>query len=331
MSDTELWRPVHIARLETAGNLFLAPVAGYTDRAFRSLCVDEGASLSCTELVSAEALIRQSPKTWPLLTRADNERHYAIQLFGSQPEQLYRAALLLSPWKPSVLDLNCGCPVPKVIKTGSGSALMREPAKLAQIVEAMVRASREALGDIPVTVKIRLGWDSGSINYREVARCAVEAGAALVALHARTRAQGYSGTADHSYTADLVSRLGVPVVASGDVFSPESARDILRDTGCAAVMFARGAMGNPFIFRETRDFLQTGSYQSVPHAVRLEKGLHQLELLSADIGEDAACREMRKHFCAYTKGMNGGAALRNELVHALAIEEYRRIVGAALS
>lgn len=331
MSETGLWRPVRIARLETAGNLFLAPVAGYTDRAFRSLCVEEGASLSCTELVSAEALIRQSPKTFPLLARAENERHYAIQLFGSQPEQLYRAALLLAPWNPSILDLNCGCPVPKVVKTGSGSALMRDPSLLANIVEALVRASREALGDIPVSVKIRLGWDSEHMNYREVARCAVESGAALVALHARTRAQGYSGTADHSYTADLVSRLAVPVVASGDVFSPESARTILHDTGCAAVMFARGAMGNPFVFRETRDFLQTGSYTPVPFATRLAKGLHQLELLSADSGEEVACREMRKHFCAYTKGMPGGAALRNELVHAQTVEAYRRIVGAALS
>lgn len=331
MSSASLWRPVRIARLQTAGNLFLAPVAGYTDRAFRSLCVDQGASLSCTELVSAEALIRNAPKTFPLLARADNEDVYAIQLFGSEPEQLYRASLLLAPWKPSVLDLNCGCPVPKVVKTGSGSALLREPDKLARIVEAMVKASNEALGSIPVSVKIRLGWDASSINYIQTARAAVEAGASLVALHARTRVQGYSGTADHRYTAELASLLPVPVVASGDIFSPEAARSVLSSTGCAAVMFARGAMGNPFIFKESREYLETGSWTPVPVSQRLAKGLHQLELLASDIGEELACREMRKHFCAYTKGVTGGAALRNALVHAVSIEEYKKILAADLS
>ncbi len=279
--------------------------------------------------------MRDSAKTAALLRRAENEARYAIQLFGSDPDIMGRAARMLAPWRPEVLDLNCGCPVPKVVKTGAGSALMRDPGRFALVVESLVRASREALGGIPVTVKIRSGWDEGSINYREISRIAVEAGADLVAFHARTRAQGYGGKADWSLIADLVSRLRVPVIGSGDLYSAEDAERMLKETVCGGVMFARGAMGNPFIFSETKELLKGGSYRPTPIPERLATGFRQLGLLAADIGEEAACREMRKQFCAYTKGRSGepgvpgAAALRNRLVHAVSIDEYRIILLAA--
>jgi nifR3 family TIM-barrel protein len=321
-----LYRSVHIGSLELEGNLFLAPVAGYSDRAFRSVCIELGASFTCTELISSEALIRDAKKSAYLLQRAENERAYAIQLFGSDPQIMYEAALRLAHYHPEVVDINCGCPVPKVVKTGSGSALLRDPRRLGQIVAAVVKASREALANVPVTIKIRSGWDEQSVNYRETAAVAVDNGAALVALHARTRSQGYAGKANWEHIADLASRLTVPVVGSGDLFSPEDAQKMLQETGCAALMFARGAMGNPFIFTETRELLETGTYTPVPPERRIRTGFTQLKRLAADIGETIACKEMRKQFCAYTKGIEGGAALRNALVHTETILQYEQIL-----
>ena len=261
-----------------------------------------------------------------LIKRGENEKLYAIQLFGGEADSIYKAASLLAPLKPDALDINSGCPVPKVVKNGAGSALMKNPANLGRIVEAAVRASRESLGGIPVTIKIRSGWDSSSINYFECARIAVEAGAAMVTLHARTRAQGYSGLSDWSHIGDLTARLAVPVTGSGDLYTPEDAKKMLGETGCAAVMFARGSMGNPFIFSTARSFLETGSWQPVPFSVRIAAAMSHLEMLSADIGERLACLEMRKQFCAYTKGITGGAALRDKAVHAETIEQYRQII-----
>jgi nifR3 family TIM-barrel protein len=225
------------------------------------------------------------------------------------------------------VDINCGCPVPKVVKTGAGSALMRSPEKLGRVVEAVVRASKEALGGVPVTVKLRSGWDAASLNYRDCGRAAVESGAALVGLHPRTRTQGYAGKSDWSHIADLVSRLGVPVAGSGDLFSPEDAERMLQETRCAAVMFARGALGNPFIFSAAKALLSGSVWQAPTPEERLETAFRQLSLLARDRGEVHACREMRKQFCAYTKGVSGGAALRNRLIHADTIGEYRAICG----
>jgi nifR3 family TIM-barrel protein len=320
-----LYHSVKIGNLEIPGNLFLAPVAGYSDKAFRSICVDQGADFTYTELVSSEALIRDSAKTEILLTRADNEKNYASQLFGSDPDVMASAAALLKPWHPEVVDINCGCPVPKVVKTGAGSALMKDPLRLGKIVEAVKQSAEKYLSGIPVTVKIRSGWDASSLNYRECARIAVEAGAKLVALHARTRAQAYSGESDWSHIADLASALKVPVIGSGDLFTPEDAEKMLRETNCAGIMFARGAMGNPFIFAAAKSLLQNGVYQYPDVTEKFAIGFKQLCMSATDIGENSACREMRKQFCAYTKGVEGGAALRNILVHAETIEDYRKI------
>jgi nifR3 family TIM-barrel protein len=329
--------------LELPGNLFLAPVAGFTDRAFRSLCAEMGADLTFTELISAEALTR-NPQQYGLapgkarnaavvlVKRGLKETRYAVQLFGHNPELLSRACALLSPLKPDMVDINAGCPVPKVVKTGAGSALMKDPPRLGAVIEAVVRAAGEHLGGIPVSVKLRSGWDHASINYLECARIAVDAGAAMVSLHPRTRSQGYGGKSEWAFIADLAAKLPVPVTGSGDLYTPEDARRMLAETGCAAVMFARGAMGNPFIFSQTKDFLANGSWEAPEKAELLQTAMRHLEMLAEDLGETSACLEMRKQFCAYTKGnsglpgLKGGAALRQKMVHARTIAEYREIL-----
>jgi nifR3 family TIM-barrel protein len=326
-----LYRPVAIGPLALPGNLFLAPVAGYTGRAFRQICAGYGADLGYTELASAEAIVRwpgdlAESKTGRLMRRGEGEGFYAIQLFGADPGVMYRAALKLAPFRPDLVDINCGCPVPKVIRGGAGAALMRDPALLGRVTAAVVRASGEALGGVPVTVKIRSGWDAGSLNYREAAAAAVGEGAALVCLHPRTRAQGYGGKSSWPLIADLAARLPVPVAGSGDLFSAEAAGKMLRETGCAALMFARGALGNPFIFREARSLLIGESCPGPAPAERVDAAFRHLGLLIADMGERAACREMRKQFCAYTKGIPGGARLRDALVRAGTEEDYRRAV-----
>lgn len=333
MTSSGFYHPVTVGNLTIDGNLFLAPVAGYSDCAFRSICRDCGADFAYTEMVSAEALSRGSDKTASLIHRAHNENKFAVQLFGGVPESMEAAVQkVLSDAGPELLDINAGCPVPKIVKSGAGSALTKEPAKLAAVVGAAVKAAetfaaRNGTAVVPVTVKIRSGWDSNTITYREAAQAAVGAGAKAVTMHARTKAQGYEGKADWALLADLKSRLSgiVPVFGSGDVFSPEDALRMFEETGVDGVMFARGAMGNPFIFTRTKALLTTGSYEETASNVRFATGMHELDLLIEEKGEEVACREMRKRFCCYTKGSNGGAELRRKIVAACTLEDYRQI------
>lgn len=320
MSDNaSLHRPVRVGGALIPGNLFLAPVAGYSDAAFRSVCADEGADLCYTEMVSAEALVRGHKRTRELMARAENETRYAIQLFGSKPETLARAALLSLEFTPSLVDLNCGCPVPKIVKAGAGSALMREPGLVREIVRAMAGALSPS--GVPVTVKIRSGWDEGSRNFMEVAAAAVEGGAAAVTLHARTRAMGYSGKAAWPEIAKLAAALSVPVFGSGDLFSAEAARRMLEETGCSGAMIARGAMGNPFVFREARALLEGLPAPAIGVREKAEAARKHLLLSVRFLGERTACVEFRKQFCSYTKGTVAGAALRSEAVRASGLAE----------
>jgi nifR3 family TIM-barrel protein len=321
-----LYRPLRIGRLQLPGNLFLAPAAGYTDRAFRSICAEYGASLAFTGLISAEALTRRSPGSADLPLRATGETAYAVQLFGASPTAMAGAAALLAPYKPDMVDINAGCPVLKVTKCGAGAALMRDPEKLGRVVEAVVKAVAENLDGIPVSIKLRSGWDAASINFADCARAAQQAGCSLVSLHPRTRSQGYSGTSDWRLIAELAAELHIPVAGSGDLYSAEDAERMLRETGCAAVMFARGAFGNPFIFAAARDLLQGAPPAPADDALRINTALRQLELLAGQIGERSACLEMRKVFCAYTRGMRNAAPLRAALVHAETIADYRSLL-----
>ncbi|HOS29339.1 MAG TPA: tRNA dihydrouridine synthase DusB [Treponemataceae bacterium] len=318
------YHPASIGDLLIPGNLFLAPVAGYSDRSFRSVCIKGGASLCYTEMVSSEALYRGSGKTQQLLLRAENEKLFAVQLFGGDPHAMQEAAgIVIRDHKPSLIDINAGCPVPKIIKSGAGSALTKDPEHLYAITRAVVQAA----GETPVTVKIRSGWDAQNLTWKEAALAAYEAGAKAVTIHARTRAQGYEGKADWTILAELVKVLKnkIPVFGSGDVFSPEDAKSMFEQTDCCAVMFARGAMGNPFIFRQTIELLTTGTYNEIDPAERIRAGMEELELLIEDTGELSACREMRKRFCGYSKGLLGGPSLRSAIVKAEKASDYKGI------
>ena len=320
-----LYHPVKIGSLSLDGNVFLAPVAGYSDRAFRSICADCGADFAYTEMVSAEALTRNNLKTEQLMARAPNEKAYAVQIFGGKGQTMADAArIVLEKTTAECIDINGGCPVPKIIKSGAGSNLTANPTLLYDIVSSVVKAVD---GRVPVTIKIRTGWDAEHITWKDCAQAALDAGAAAITLHGRTRAQGYEGKADWGKLAELVEFINgrIPVFGSGDVFSPEAAKQMIEQTSCDGIMLARGAMGNPFIFTKIRQFLKTGSYQEIPTGERIEAGFRELDLLVQDFGEKGACLEMRKRFCAYSRGIDGGAALRKQLVAAESVEEYKNI------
>jgi nifR3 family TIM-barrel protein len=325
-----LYHPVKIGNVELKGNLFLAPVAGYSDSAFRSVCIENGACFTYTEMVSAEALVRKNIKTETLMARAFNEKVYSVQIFGGQADIMAQAArIVLDKTHCEVIDINCGCPVPKIIKSGAGSELTRDPEKLYQIAKAVVEAvgGVPEKGGVPVTVKIRSGWDKPHLTWKEAAQAALEAGVSAITIHPRTRAQGYEGHSDWDIMKQLVEFVDkrVPVFGSGDLFKPEDAKKMLEETGADAVMFARGAMGNPFIFKDATSLLTSGSYEPVPVEYRIKTGFAELERLVAETNEKHACMEMRKRFSAYSKGIQNGAALRAQIVHASTVQDYHDI------
>ena len=323
-----LYHSVKIKNLVLDGNLFLAPVAGYSDRAFRSLCIDGGASFCYTEMVSAEALTRRNEKTKILMKSAPNESKYAVQIFGGTPDVMYRAAcLVLEQSNASCIDINAGCPVPKIVKSGAGSTLTRDTDRLHDIIKAVVKTTEDYKVDIPVTVKIRSGWDSTSITYKDAALKAIDAGVNAITLHPRTRAQGYDGKANWDYLKELVELVNgqVPVFGSGDIFKSEDALRMLEQTNVDGVMFARGAMGHPFIFRQTRQLLETGTYEQVSTKERILSGFRELDILIEDLGETFACKDMRKRFCAYSKGIENGGPLRLEIIKACTKDDYLKI------
>jgi nifR3 family TIM-barrel protein len=301
-------------------------MAGYTDAAFRSVCVDFGAPLCFTEMVSADALARRNAKTLRLLERAPNESMLGFQIFASEPRTAAAAVRAIAPLGPALIDLNCGCSVSKVLKAKCGAILMRTPQLLESILAAMKGET-----DIPISVKMRSGWDASSINFLDCAEAAVKAGVSLVTLHPRTRAQGFSGRSQWDHIKILKQGCGVAVFGSGDLFSVSDCMDMLEQTRCDGVMIARGSLGNPFIFEEAIALL---SGSDPPRPVSPERRLHtalrHLGLLAGILGEQVACREMRKHFVAYTKGMEGGAIIRQNVVYAKTIEEYEEIVESYL-
>jgi len=317
----ELFHPVKIGNMTIRGNLFLAPLAGFTDQAFRSICISNGASFTFTEMVSAEALARGSEKTQNLMRRAENEKLLGIQIFLSNADTAKRAIPEILKANPTVIDINCGCPVPKVVKNGAGSALMQNPKKIEKIISVLTDNT-----DIPITVKFRTGWDLNSINYLDFAESAVKGGASLLTMHARTRSQGYSGEADWESLKKLKSNFDIPVIGSGNVFRAEDALQMLETTGVDGILFARGAIGNPFIFEKTRQLLQgEDPDESDDINNKIPTAMEHLSLSIHYKGKNIACREMKKQLCSYTKGMEGAAAIRNRIVHAESTQEYREI------
>ena len=322
-----LFHPVRVGETTIPGNLFLAPLAGFTDKAFRSICISNGASFTYSEMVSAEALARKSEKTRLLMERALNEDLLGIQIFLPDADTAKRALPEILKANPTIIDINCGCPVPKVVKNNAGAALMRSPEKIEEIVKTITNGT-----DIPVTVKFRTGWDANSINYLEFAEYAVKGGASLLTMHARTRSQGYSGEASWDDLEILKSNFDIPIIGSGNIFTPVDAVRMLESTGVDGVLFARGAIGNPFIFDRTKSLLQTGISNPEPEMnTKIKTAWMHLSLNVNYKGEKTACREMKKQLCSYTKGEPGSAALRNRIVHAESLADYRKIFQEYLS
>ncbi len=317
----DLYHPIQIDNLTIPGNLFLAPLAGYTDRGMRKVALLHGANYTYTEMISAEAVARGNGKTEDMMTRTDGEELLGIQIFLSEPDQGTRCIEKVLEYNPTTIDINCGCPVPKVVKNGCGSALMSDPKKLATIVRTLKNHT-----STPITVKIRLGLDNNSINYLDVAQAVEDAGAGLITMHGRTKKEGYSGTAHWEHLTKLKQLVSIPVIGSGDLFSPEAGYKMLQETGIDGLLFARGAMGNPFIFERTRELLQTGTLPPEPTAQeRLEAALIQLKEAIAAKGEHRACLEMRKQSCTYIRDLPGARWFRRTIIHASTLAEYESI------
>lgn len=287
-------------------NVILAPMAGVTDLPFRLLCREMGAGMVCMEMVSAKAIYYNNKNTEELLAVHPKECPASLQLFGSDPEIVAAMAARIEERPFSVLDFNMGCPVPKVVNNGEGSALMRNPELTEKLLTALVKAVKK-----PVTVKIRKGFDDSCINAVEIARIAENCGVAAVAVHGRTRVQYYSGRADWEIIRLVKEAVKIPVIGNGDVDSPQAAKAMLESTGCDGVMIGRAAQGNPWIFRETAHFLEDGSLLPGPDkAEKREIVLRHADMQREVKGEYTAVREMRKHLAWYTSGMPHSARFR---------------------
>ena len=321
---------LQIGGIALRSRALLAPMAGVSDRAYRELCMRMGAGSCVSEMVSSKALSFQSKKSEELMEISGRERPCGIQIFGDEPSCMAEAARHAMENRPDIIDINMGCPAPKISGTGSGSALMKDPALCGKIVEAVTAAA----GSVPVTVKIRKGWDDSSVNAAEVAKICEAAGAAAITVHGRTRQQYYKPPVDYALIRSVREAVGIPVIANGDVDSAEKAAEVMRLTGCDFVMVGRASMGNPWIFSQINSYLthpdEPLSYPSVQD--KLDTMVEHVAQMVRYKGEYIALRQARKLVVGYFKGMRGAAALRNEAgkIETLAdVERLRERVLAA--
>jgi len=308
---------MQLAQLQLDNPILLAPMAGISNLPYRRIMKRFGAALVYSEMVSANGLIRAGRRTFELVRSSPDEKPLGVQLFGDDAEILARGAALLEE-HADLLDLNCGCPVNKVIRSGAGSALLREPRKIGLIVASIRRVTSK-----PLTVKIRSGWSRESLCHLEVGRIAADAGADAIILHPRTRSQGFGGHADWTQIAELKQALPIPVIGSGDIVTPDDALRMLRQTGCDGVMIGRGAYGNPWLLRNILRRL-AGEPELAPTAEeRLQVILDHMDYHCASFGVEKTVFEMRKHLCWYARGMAGAAGFRQRINHLTSLEEQR--------
>lgn len=318
-----------IGNVEINGNIVVAPMAGVSNKTFRKICKNMGASLVVAEMVSDKAILFGNEKTFKLLDMDEDERPISQQIFGSDVESFVEAAKVVEEkMKPDIIDINMGCPVPKIaLRSQAGSALLKNPKKVGEIVKAVVDAV-----NVPVTVKIRSGWDSNSINALEIAKICEENGASAITVHGRTRAQGYSGKSDWNIIKQVVDEVDIPVIGNGDVTTCYDAKRMLDETGCSAVMIGRGLLGNPWLIKECVDYLTTGaSLESVSFNEKIDMMEYHLNELCKDKSEGQAVLEMRSHLLNYLKGLPENKEIKNEICKCRSrieiincLEEYRK-------
>lgn len=316
-----------IGNVTLESNVMLAPMAGVTDLPFRLLCREQGCGMAVTEMVSAKAILYKNKNTKSLLTVLPQERPTAVQLFGSDPEIMARIAAGIEDGPLDIIDVNMGCPVPKIVNNGEGSALMKDPERARAVLTAMVKAVKK-----PVTVKFRKGFNDRCINAVEFAKMAESCGVAAVAVHGRTREQYYSGKADWDIIRQVKEAVKIPVIGNGDIFKPQDAKRMLRETGCDGVMVARGAKGNPWIFSGINHYLETGEILPGPTVEEIRcMILRHSRMLIEFKGENAAMREMRGHAAWYTCGLPHSSALRGEINQVEDLEGMIRLLDRRLT